>query len=121
MDLEQIKVALEAEKEELLNEIKKIAVKDKSGEFEAKETMSDASDVPDDADLASEQTEFAKNQAILSELEERLDNVDKALIRIQTGTYGVCVSCGEEIPEARLRANHAAAKCLACEEKSEQE
>ena len=121
MDLEQVKIALEAEKVELLNEIKKIAVKDNDGEFDAKETMSDASDVPDGADLASEQTEFAKNQAILSELEERLDNVDKALVRIQTGTFGVCISCGEEIPEARLGANHAAAKCIACEEKSEKQ
>ncbi len=119
MDIELIKKQLESEKEELLIEIKKISIEDSDGGFEAIETRSDNSDVADQADLASEQTEFANNQAILFELEQRLENIDKALIRIQTGVYGVCVSCGEKIQEKRLQANFAASKCISCEEKED--
>ena len=117
MNLEEIKKRLENEKSELLEEIKKIAVLNKNGRFEAVETRSDNSDVPDQADLASEQTEFSNNQVILVELENRLDNVDKALVRIQTGIYGICTSCGKDISEKRLQANYAASRCIKCEEK----
>jgi DnaK suppressor protein len=45
--------------------------------------------------------------------------IEAALLRIRQGTYGVCQQCGVEIGEQRLRANPAAERCIACQEKAE--
>ncbi|MDH6182613.1 DnaK suppressor protein [Microbacteriaceae bacterium SG_E_30_P1] len=43
-----------------------------------------------------------------------LDEVDRALERLRDGTYGVCVSCGARIPDARLEVRPWADRCVAC-------
>ena len=50
---------------------------------------------------------------------EMLDKIQAALQRISEWTYGVCVDCGDEITEARLRALPFALRCTACEEMRE--
>jgi DnaK suppressor protein len=40
--------------------------------------------------------------------------IDKALERIEKGTYGICESCNQPIPEARLQALPYATLCVAC-------
>ncbi|PYS96718.1 MAG: RNA polymerase-binding protein DksA [Acidobacteria bacterium] len=41
----------------------------------------------------------------LSERESKsIADIDQALMRIEEGTYGICVRCGKEIPERRLEA-----------------
>jgi DnaK suppressor protein len=40
--------------------------------------------------------------------------IDRALAKIESGTYGVCEQCGEHIPDARLQALPQAALCVAC-------
>src|SRR5579863_4291542 len=42
--------------------------------------------------------------------------VSEALERIETGTYGMCLHCGEAIAEKRLTALPWAALCLNCQE-----
>ena len=46
-----------------------------------------------------------------------LKSVEEALDRIDTGAFGVCLGCEEEIPEKRLRAVPWASHCLSCQEK----
>ena len=41
-------------------------------------------------------------------------SVRRALARIEEGSYGTCVRCGEEISPARLEARPEAALCIAC-------
>jgi len=48
-----------------------------------------------------------------------LDMVDRALKRIRDGTFGECVSCGNEINPKRLEAVPWALYCIACQEKKE--
>src|ERR1700680_2573848 len=43
--------------------------------------------------------------------------IDQALERIDAGTYGRCVSCGESIPAERLEAVPWAALCVPCSAK----
>jgi DnaK suppressor protein len=43
--------------------------------------------------------------------------IDQALERIDAGTYGCCVSCGEPIPAERLQAVPWAALCVPCSAK----
>ena len=50
---------------------------------------------------------------------ETLKKIDTALRRLGEGTYGECLECGDEIPEARLRALPFAVRCKECEEARE--
>jgi RNA polymerase-binding protein DksA len=43
-----------------------------------------------------------------------LNEVEAALARIETGTYGLCEACGKEIPRKRLDAAPYVARCAAC-------
>ena len=50
----------------------------------------------------------------LEQGQRTLAEVEAAIHRIDRGTYGVCESCGEDIPEARLRALPWARYCVKC-------
>lgn len=57
----------------------------------------------------------------LSDTERQLMlEVDKALERIDDGSYGRCANCGTEIAEKRLEAVPWARHCIDCQELSEQ-
>ena len=43
--------------------------------------------------------------------------IDDALHRVEIGTYGICIDCGEEIPGARLKAVPHTKVCVSCKEK----
>ena len=62
---------------------------------------------------ASEITEFEDISSIEFELEERYNDIKKALADIKVGDYGLCHTCGKEIEEERLEANPAATTCKA--------
>jgi DnaK suppressor protein len=44
----------------------------------------------------------------------KLRQIDEALARIEAGTYGQCIACGEEIPAKRLKAAPWAEMCIPC-------
>jgi len=48
-----------------------------------------------------------------------LREVEAAAARLGSGSYGVCASCGAEIPYARLAAQPAARRCVTCEAQHE--
>jgi RNA polymerase-binding protein DksA len=48
-----------------------------------------------------------------------LADIDSALKRIEEGTYGTCVTCGQEIPLQRLEAYPAASLCIDCKRRAE--
>ena len=50
---------------------------------------------------------------------ETLNKINDALARLETGTYGNCFDCGEEIAEKRLRALPFAVRCKDCEQARE--
>ncbi len=47
---------------------------------------------------------------------ETAKKIDVALRRLEQGTYGLCLECGDEIAQSRLRALPFAARCKECEE-----
>jgi len=64
--------------------------------------------------LASEHEQIIER---LSEAESvEIEEIVAALARIETGRYGLCQSCGEEIGEGRLRALPYASSCIDCAE-----
>lgn len=51
----------------------------------------------------------------LIEAQERdVINIDKALVKISNGGYGLCIDCNEPIETARLKCLPAAERCLSC-------
>jgi DnaK suppressor protein len=54
--------------------------------------------------------------ALLQMKTDTLNRIDAALHRLDEGSYGNCVQCGDEIAEARLRALPFAVRCKGCEE-----
>jgi len=66
----------------------------------------------EEGENASESEQFGNNLSITEDLEDRLMMVESALSKIENGTYGVCVVGGEEIEEARLKAEPAATTCM---------
>ncbi len=56
---------------------------------------------------------------IHGKLEVRLASIQRAILRLEKGTYGVCQSCGEEIDGARLEALPYAEQCIDCQRKLE--
>jgi RNA polymerase-binding transcription factor DksA len=49
----------------------------------------------------------------LQALESTLDEVERALARLDEGTYGRCEVCGEELDDEQLSADPAARHCRA--------
>lgn len=66
------------------------------------------------ADHASYAFEQAKSLSLQQNVRGLLDQVEEALARFERGTYGVCVSCGQSIDPARLKAIPYAPFCMAC-------
>ncbi|MDZ7289220.1 MAG: TraR/DksA family transcriptional regulator [candidate division KSB1 bacterium] len=50
---------------------------------------------------------------------EELADINESLKRILDGTYGKCVDCGNDIPEARLEAMPSTLRCLDCQKQNE--
>lgn len=79
----------------------------------------DPNDFPDEIDNASSESGLA----FIGRLRERerllLAKIERALEKIEEGTYGTCQQCGEDIGIPRLRARAVADLCIEC--KSEQE
>ncbi|MFC5467184.1 TraR/DksA C4-type zinc finger protein [Cohnella suwonensis] len=64
------------------------------------------------ADLGSEMFERGKDIALLEKEAFRLERVEAALERMDTGEYGICVACGKFIPTERLEAMPTAIYCV---------
>ena len=70
-------------------------------------------------DTASELTDADNQNAVLENNADQRKQVEAALARIEDGTYGTCVDCGQQIPDARLEVRPEAARCVADQEKYE--
>lgn len=71
------------------------------------------------ADMGTEQFEREKELGLLSNARRRLREIDRAMERMCTGTYGLCESCGLPIDPQRLEVFPSAANCIACQQKQE--
>jgi RNA polymerase-binding transcription factor DksA len=53
-------------------------------------------------------------QALEAEATAEIAAINAALSRVDAGTYGTCVSCGDTIGAARLAARPASSECVDC-------
>jgi DnaK suppressor protein len=58
--------------------------------------------------------ERERDLALSAQARASVEEIDRALARIDAGTYGICDQCGQPIPKARLKALPSATLCVAC-------
>jgi RNA polymerase-binding transcription factor DksA len=73
-----------------------------------------ATDDEHDPDGSTIAFERSKISALLAHSKDRLSEVDSAQERLEAGFYGICESCGGEIPLERLLARPVARHCVRC-------
>lgn len=105
-------------KEQLLEEKSKILadLKQKTDDFSE---IAGTDNLTDFTDIASSMTDLQIIENIGSKSATRLNQIDSALLRIENGTYGRCISCKKEIPIERLRAIPYALMCIDCKSREE--
>jgi DnaK suppressor protein len=81
------------------------------------DAVGDAGD--DQADVGAKTFEREHELALTHNARELLAQNERAIARIETGTYGTCESCGEAIGKARLQAFPRATLCVSCKQREE--
>lgn len=99
-----LRAQLESERLQLVERIRELSPDSEAG-LEFDENFADS------AQVAAEQGE---TQALAASLRDQLDEVDRALRKMDEGTYGLCERCGGEIEQARLEAMPATPYCRNC-------
>ena len=111
--LSEIRSLLEAERDRLAHEISDL-------ERESSVTLSETSGENNYRDHMADQgtATFGKelDMSLEGNARELYAQVQRALGRIESGEYGRCVRCNEEIAAARLQAVPAAELCIKCKE-----
>jgi DnaK suppressor protein len=80
-----------------------------------------AEEVLDEGDHSDAALQHGIDFALIQMKTETVARIDAALARLDAGMYGDCFDCGDEISGKRLRALPFAVRCVACEEKREQQ
>jgi DnaK suppressor protein len=73
------------------------------------------------ADLGTEMFEREKDLSIAERIDAELADVERALKRIDEGTYGMCEACGRRISKARLDARPESRFCVEDQARAERE
>jgi len=111
-ELEKFRKLLLQQKEQILQNIR-----------ETREQMANpqTEEFIDESDVAS--TEVSQRVALrLRDREQKLLNkIEKALKKIEQGTYGTCEICGGRIGVKRLESRPVATLCIKCKEEQERE
>lgn len=95
---------LEAERSSLLAQLAELGFGEE-GNLEYDSNFADTSQVT---------AERGEAEALASQLKEALGDVEKALKKLDDGTFGTCERCGQQISPARLEAKCASAYCIDC-------
>ena len=107
--LRQLEAMLNDRRLELVNQLQDRKRGARTDNFKERDVLDEGESAQADA---QEEMEFA----LIEMKAETLNKIGLALQRVEEGSYGSCLECGEDIPEARLRALPFAVRCRSCEE-----
>ncbi len=71
-------------------------------------------------DVGSEVFERSKDFALREDARIKLNAIEHALRRMEQGNYGICDTCGREIPVERLEALPYTTQCVECHSRQEE-
>jgi RNA polymerase-binding protein DksA len=113
-ELRAVRGELEEDLERLQHEIAE-------SEQDLADMLADASDNAgdDQADTGSKTFEREHEMSLANNARDMLLQVERALHRIDDGTYGICERCGNPIGKARLQAFPRATLCVTCKQREE--
>lgn len=113
-ELERVRKELEAEIAGLRADISQ-------AESEIAERLGDAvgSAGDDQADAGAKTFQREYELAQTENARDLLELAERALAKLDDGTYGVCESCGQPIGKARLHAFPRATLCVTCKQREE--
>ncbi len=111
-DMQDYKQRLEVMRSRLRGDVKAMA---KSALHGAGDENGGAASMPIHmAELATENFEIEFTLSLLETEEDTLTAVKEAILRVDNGTYGKCLSCDSVIPKTRLNALPHASMCIRC-------
>jgi len=92
-----------------------------AAEIELNGLMKDSGDGAgqDQADVGATSFERDHELTVVNSERDKLLQIERALARIEDGSYGVCESCGEPIGKMRLMAFPRATLCMTCKQREE--
>jgi DnaK suppressor protein len=105
--MSELRAALEGQRDNLRSEILS-----QGGDPDSQDAAFDVE--PGFADSAHSTAERARLLSVMKALRANLRWVDRALTKMDRGTYGVCERCGTPIPLERLEALPWAILCIDC-------
>lgn len=73
----------------------------------------------DQADAGSKTFDREQEMSIANNRRDLLSQMDRALARVDEGTYGRCEECGKPIAKPRLQAFPSATLCVTCKQREE--
>ena len=108
--MKKFKILLETKRDEIVKKAKQTLSED---------MLLDANDLPDEMDLASSEYLQSFTFRLRGREKSFLDKIQKALIKIEDGTFGQCEECDEEISVKRLEARPVATLTIEAQERRE--
>ena len=114
-ETEKIRVALAARRDELKEEYE--ATISEITELQRDRLTDSAGD--DQADTGTKTFEREQEISLANSILERVTQVERALERLDEGSYGWCERCGNPIPVERLAAFPSATLCVTCKQLEE--
>lgn len=113
--LEKIKTSLLKQKAELLKDLAVFSREDDHEADDRSVAFPEYGDKPDEN--AQEISDYSTNIVAQKVLEKNLEDIEKALKRIDSGDYGICKYCHNPIDAKRLIARPMASSCINCKTK----
>ena len=110
--LTEIKNQLLKQKEQLLKDLSAFSREDSHEADDRSAAFPEYGDKPDEN--AQEISDYSTTIVTQKVLEKSLEDLEKALKRIETGDYGICKYCHNPINAKRLLARPTASSCISC-------
>ncbi|MGW1068466.1 TraR/DksA C4-type zinc finger protein [Streptomyces aureus] len=110
-----------AARAELQSEVLRLGAEISSSEEGLAGLMRDSGDGAgdDEADTGTKNITREHEMALNANAREMLEQTERALDRLDAGTYGLCENCGNAIGKARMQAFPRATLCVECKQKQE--
>jgi DnaK suppressor protein len=101
-EIDELRTRLESERGELADQL--TTIEDQAFAATQSDMSGDVGVDDESADAGTATFEREKELSIEQNVRDLIQKIDRALKRIEDGTYGICEACGKPIEKARIKA-----------------